>query len=277
MSYKNILEIVSPKKPIFDANYAILSAPVRHIFIIATIWYLKQKSDKKDLNILEIGSWFGASTLSWAQGLAEYNSGLGKITCIDAWKPFFDTTKHKDEVYQSMESMLMSDAAYNIFMHNVSTISQNILCQHFRGKSDDTLPMLGKEQFDVIYIDADHTYKPVKKDILNSIPLIKDGGIICGDDLNLQMHECDQEIASQSSELDFIKDPKTGRNYHPGVTCAVDEIFGKVSSWGGFWCVQRQGDKWVNPSYSGMPVVYPKHFPKDAIKKAEDHFADLTV
>ena len=277
MSYQNILNTISPKQPIFDVEYAILSAPVRHCFIIGTIWYLKkQNPDLKNINILEIGSWFGASTLSFAQGLKDYNSS-GTITCIDAWQPFFDEEKNKEQVHKNMQAMLNSDIAYNVFLHNINTIPQTILCQHLKGKSENIMPMLKENQFDIIFIDADHTYHPVKKDILNAIPLIKDGGIICGDDLNLQMFECDQQLAKSSKEKDFIKDTKTGRNFHPGVTLAVDEIFGKVSSWGGFWVIQKDGNKWQAPSYKNMPIVYPDHFPKSALKKAKDHMNDIEI
>lgn len=278
MSYQNILATISPSKPIFDVKYGILSAPVRHLFMIGTIWKLKKNNPKlKNISILEIGSWLGASALSFAQGLKEHNNAQGSITCVDAWKPFFDEEKNSGDVHKNMQAMLGSDVAYNIFLHNISTLPKSILCQHLKGTSDNILPMLKAEQFDVIFIDADHTYEPVKRDILNSIPLLKDGGIICGDDLNLQMFECDKNLAKKSAELDFIKDTKTGRNFHPGVTVAVDEIFGKVSAFGGFWAIQKQGKKWAIPSYKNMPVIYPKHLPQEALEKAKDHLKDIKI
>ncbi len=278
MSYKNILSTISSNEPIFNVEYAILSAPVRHCFIIGTIWYLKKNNAKlKDINILEIGSWFGASTLSFAQGLETHNNANGSITCVDAWEPFFDESKNTNDVHKNMQAMLGADIAYNVFLHNVNTIKNSILCQHLKGKSDNIMPMLKKDQFDVIFIDADHTYQPVKRDILNAIPLIKDGGIICGDDLNLQMFECDQNLAKESADKDFIKDIKTGKNFHPGVTLAVDEIFGKVSSWGGFWAIQKQGDNWIAPSYKDMPISYPNHFPENKIAEAKDHMNDINI
>jgi hypothetical protein len=278
MSYQNILKTISPDKPIFDLKYAILSAPVRHCFMIGTIWLLKKNNPNiKKINILEIGSWLGASALSFAQGLKEYNNSEGYITCVDAWLPFFDEEKNNDDVHKNMQALLGSDIAYNIFNHNIATIAKSITCQHLRGNSENILPMLKKEQFDIIFIDADHTYEPVKRDILNSIPLLKDGGIICGDDLNLQMFECDNDLAKKSGDIDFIKDPKTGRNFHPGVTLAVDEIFGKVSQHGGFWAIQKQGNDWIIPSYKDMPIIYPKHFPQSAIDKAKDHMNDIKL
>jgi hypothetical protein len=50
-----------------------------------------------------------------------------------------------------------------------------------------------------VYIDASHEYEYVKQDILNWLPKVKLGGIICGDDYT--------------------------RGW-PGVVLAVNEIFG---------------------------------------------------
>ena len=278
MSYQNILETISPNKSIFNIKYGVLSAPVRHCFMIGTIWNLKkQNPNLKNINILEIGSWLGASALSFAQGLVDHNNAQGSITCIDAWVPFFNEEKNSNDIHKNMQAMLGSDIAYNIFLHNIKTLPKSITCQHLKGQSDNIMPMLKAEQFDVIFIDADHTYEPVKKDILHSIPLIKDGGIICGDDLNLQMFECDNELAKKSGDQDFIKDTKSGRNFHPGVTLAVDEIFGKVAAFGGFWAIQKDGKNWKIPSYKDMPVIYPKHLPAEVILKAKDHMNDIVI
>jgi predicted O-methyltransferase YrrM len=275
MSYQNLLKEIAPARPIFDSKFAILSAPVRHLMMMGVVWYLS-KEKKKPLSVLEIGSWYGASALSWAQGLAVHNKGQGSLTCVDAWQPFFDRSLHKDEVYQAMERALGSDVAYNIFLHNISTISPAIKRQHFRGTSDNVLPQLRDEAFDVVFIDADHTYEPVKKDILLSQRLVKEGGVICGDDLNLQLAQCDKKFAKANKEKDFVKDPKTGRNFHPGVTLAVEEIFGEVSMWGGFWAMQRKGKGWKKFSLSKMPVHYPDHFPPEAIERARSHLKDIS-
>ena len=46
-----------------------------------------------------------------------------------------------------------------------------------KGHTDKVLPSLTKK-YDYIYIDADHNYKQVKKDLDNAYKLIADGGII---------------------------------------------------------------------------------------------------
>jgi predicted O-methyltransferase YrrM len=276
MSYQSLLKEIAPSRPVFDSKYAILSAPVRHVMMMGVVWYLAKGRAKNNLSILEIGSWYGASALSWAQGLALHCKARGNLTCVDAWQPFFDRSLHKDEVYVAMEQALGSDVAYNIFLHNISTVPTTIMRQHFRGSSSNILPLLGDQAFDIVFIDADHTYAPVKSDILQSQRLVKDGGIICGDDLNLQLAQCDRKFAAASKEKDFVKDPKTGRNFHPGVTLAVEEIFGEVSMWGGFWAMQKQGKNWKRFSLKGMPVHYPAHFPPEAIERAKSHLKDIS-
>jgi len=277
MSYQTLLKEIAPKRPVFDSQYAILSAPVRHVMMMGTVWYYTRAGKKPDMQVMEIGSWYGASALSWAQGLALHNDAKGTLNCLDGWQPFFDRSLHKDDVYVAMESALGSDVAYNLFLHNIATIPETIGRQHFRGKSENILPLLGKEAFDIIFVDADHTYEPVKKDILLSMPLVKDGGIICGDDLNLQMSQCDKDFAIANKHIDFIKDPKTGRNMHPGVTVAVHEIFsGDVAMWGGFWAMQKQGSSWKPFSLTDMPVHFPAHFPTEAVERARSHLADIS-
>lgn len=277
MSNQPILKFIAGQKPIFNVDYAILSAPVRHVFMMACVWHLTKAKQKPDMQILEVGSWVGASALSWAQGLQLFNNSQGTITCVDAWKPFFDRATHKAEVYDVMEQALHTETAYQLFLHNISTIPETIKCQHLRGQSESLLPLLREKAFDVVFIDADHAYTPVLRDIKNSLALVKEGGIICGDDLNLQLSQVDAAETKKHAESDFIKDPKTNRNYHPGVTLAVAEIFGDVSSWGGFWAMQKKENAWHKISLKDMPVHYPQHFPENMIQKARDHFADLVV
>lgn len=272
-----ILNFISGKKPIFNVEHAILSAPVRHVFMMAIVWYLTQKKKNPNLQILEVGSWVGASALSWAQGLKLHNNVQGTITCVDAWKPFFNRETHRDEVYVKMENALSSETAYQLFSHNISTIPDSIICQHLRGNSQHILPLLKENTFDIIFVDGDHSYSAVQKDINNALDLVKEGGLICGDDLNLQLSQVDQKNASQNAEADFIKDPKTNRNYHPGVTLAVAEIFGDVSVWGGFWVMQKKEGKWHKISLKNFPVNFPEHFPADAVQKAKEHLNDIEI
>lgn len=50
-------------------------------------------------------------------------------------------------------------------------------------KTSDQFFSENKEQFDLIFIDGLHHYEQVKKDIINSLEILKDGGVIL-------MHDC---------------------------------------------------------------------------------------
>ena len=269
-------KIKDKNKPYLNHKNAVLSAPIRHLFMIATVEYLKKEKNTDFIDVLEIGSWFGASTLSWGQGLSLYFDNKSSITCIDAWEPFFDMEVHDKKDYAlEMENLLESNFAYEAFLHNIGILQDKINVNHIKGKSEVILPQIKEKQYDIIFIDADHTYNPVKTDIYNSLKLLKEGGIICGDDLNLQMHEVDNIFAKKNRDKDFINDPKTKKNYHPGVTLAVHEFFGNVSSWGGFWGMQKKEQKYNKYSLKNMSLVYPAHFTDVHRKKAESHFLDI--
>ena len=60
----------------------------------------------------------------------------------------------------------------------------------------------------------------------------------------MQIKDIDYNFAIENKNKYFIKDPKTNKNYHPGVTVAISEIFGEVSSWGGFWAMQKINNNW---------------------------------
>lgn len=61
------------------------------------------------------------------------------------------------------------------------------------------------DYFDIIYIDGDHSYDGVTNDLKESLRIIKNGGIICGHDYEMNTE-------------------KTQNYYEFGVKQAVDEF-----------------------------------------------------
>ena len=117
-----------------------------------------------------------------------------------------------------MEQLLEKDIVFKIFRHNINTINKSINVNFFRKMSNVFFEKCEKKFYDVIFIDADHTYKSVKEDILNSLKFIQEDGIICGDDLNLQLHEIDKDNAKKINK-DFICDPKTKKIFTQVLLC----------------------------------------------------------
>ena len=54
-----------------------------------------------------------------------------------------------------------------------------------KGLSWEMAAHVKDESLGFVFIDADHSYECVKKDILAWMPKVKKGGIICGHDMNL--------------------------------------------------------------------------------------------
>ena len=57
----------------------------------------------------------------------------------------------------------------------------------------------------------------------------------------MQYDQIDQHGIQDLKATDYFRDPKTGEFYHPGVTLAVHGIFGKVSSYNGYWIMKKTG------------------------------------
>jgi hypothetical protein len=74
-----------------------------------------------------------------------------------------------------------------------------------RGFSHELLPMFPEGCFDAIYIDGDHSYEGVKRDLGLAWKLVREGGYVCGHDYETNLE-------------------KTKNKYDFGVKRAVDEF-----------------------------------------------------
>lgn len=132
-------------KPYIVAN---IRDPILH-----RLGYFESDCKRKQLRILEVGSYRGHSALIWA------NYGL--VTCVDLWHDML----HK-----------------RIFDSNIHRFDKNQYISGIRGFSQNVLPTLPRKAFDLIYIDGQHDYQTCMEDLVNSKVLIKPGGLICVDD-----------------------------------------------------------------------------------------------
>lgn len=71
----------------------------------------------------------------------------------------------------------------------------------FRTTSQNLAKKVGERIFDCIYIDSDHTYEGVKKDLEDWMPKLKEGGVICGHD-----YTNDNEFGVVQSVDEFIEE-----------------------------------------------------------------------
>ena len=91
--------------------------------------------------------------------------------------------------------------------------------------------------------------------------LLADGGLLCGDDLESQASPA--ECTAVNLAVHYMKDPVTGIHYHPGVTRAVAEAFGLVSTYQGFFVMRKMHSSYRQVDLIGKTATIPRHFPAD--------------
>jgi predicted O-methyltransferase YrrM len=112
-------------------------------------------------SIAEIGSYRGRST----RALAEHTTG--QLIAIDTWEGSSDFTPEQ-------KSGLLDDFKKNMAgLDNVTPLKMT---------SSEAAGALSNQQFDMIFIDAEHDYDNVKADIQAWLPRLKPGGLLCGHD-----------------------------------------------------------------------------------------------
>lgn len=126
-------------------------------------------SDKKNLTGIQIGNFFGDSTLSFIN-----TNAFDKLYCIDPYIPNFDPDD------QSTGNLVVQ--AEKVFENRFKNDKRVI---KIKKKSVEAVDLFQDESIDFIYIDGCHRYENVKQDLNNYYPKIKKGGMICGHDYDL--------------------------------------------------------------------------------------------
>jgi len=195
--------------------------------------------------VLEVGAWAGWSAIIWAKALLDCKQNAGAVVCVDPWTSYLELSANQTSVYRAMEAAIKRDAIVRLFHHNVRTSGYAAMIHPFRGPSDCCLPMLRDGSFQLVFIDGDHSYPAVKRDLENASRLVCDGGLLCGDDLDRQFEDLDEARLREDLHCDYPLDPKSKQCYHPGVTLGVWEFFHRrVSSWDGLWAMRKTGKGW---------------------------------
>ncbi len=198
-----------------------------------------------DFYVLEIGSWAGQSAILWATEIARSGCS-GKVVCVDPWMPFASKEQiGVNSAISIMDNAARHDRIFPLFWHNVksSGLAHHII--PLRGRSSDVLRLLRTMSFDLVFVDGSHTFSDFVSDLALAAPLVKESGIICGDDLELQQDQIDFPYAEKNREKDFLTDPTTGQDFHPGVCLGVGHFFKRrVSCCDGFWLLRKVGDSW---------------------------------
>ena len=221
----------------------------RHHIIkkILNLLIKKNNSDvkKKEIEILEIGSYCGESALLFGDFLFNKNVSF-KITCVDIWGPY--PFKNLRGFYsKKFNANIINGKVFNLFKHNMkkSNFHKNII--PIKGDSNKLLKKL-KKKFDLIFVDGSHSYKYVYNDIKNSIKLLNNNGFLIGDDYE-QSYKQTKYLNFKKlirNNIDSIYDKKTKENFHPGVTLAVHQLLGDIPNINGLFVQKLVNKKFIN-------------------------------
>lgn len=139
-------------------------------------WIARQvKSLPMGAKILEVGSWHGRSSRFIADNLPE----AAQVFCVDTFNGSSDEPEmHGTAHYDS------GDHAHQWWwcnLHEHILQGRVVPTRMHSANAAHTLKHLGMK-FDLIFIDGDHSEEGIKTDVEAWLPVLKQGGLICGHD-----------------------------------------------------------------------------------------------
>lgn len=143
-----------------------------------------KKPDDRRVEIIEVGSWKGLSTLQTVL-MAQQLSMKVRIIAVDTWlgSPEF-YHKVDDPLYVSLKKVNGYPSLYYTFVKNVKYHKMEDSIVPFPLPSDQAYEVMKnwKHKADIVYVDAAHEEDPVFKDICHFWELLHPGGVMIGDD-----------------------------------------------------------------------------------------------
>ena len=130
--------------------------------------------------ILEVGSWHGRSSRFIADNLPPG----GQVWCVDT----FNGSSGEPEMHGTAH-WERGDHAFQWWWCNLQEYIESGRVVPVRMHSDNAAHTIAHliekgqmQKFDLIFIDGDHSEEGIKTDVEAWLPLLKDGGLICGHD-----------------------------------------------------------------------------------------------
>ena len=126
--------------------------------------------NNKPIKYLEIGTFYGANLLSFANSYGMHNDS--KLYCIDPWIDHEEYPEYKGE----------QNKIYNTFVQNIKNSHHKDKITIIRGYSNNEIIKFEDNFFDIIYIDGNHQPEYVLEDGVLSFRKLKINGIMIFDD-----------------------------------------------------------------------------------------------
>ena len=148
----------------------------------------------KECKILEIGTYVGTSVISMLKYLPDATA-----TVIDMWKNYNENTSL---------NTLEENGIEEIFYENVKKAEMDSRIEILKGDSKDILKDLitKNKRYNFIYVDGSHTYLDCYNDMVSSLKLLSNNGILAIDDyLWMSENREDEKDRPYHAVNDFIE------------------------------------------------------------------------
>jgi predicted O-methyltransferase YrrM len=131
---------------------------------------VQRVSGMGSIRVLEIGVSRGENAHYFLENCLNIVEYVG----VDPYMPYFDVTHpvSKEDIEGAMADMQTNLIGFDNY-------------RHVRATSEDAVKQFEDESFDYIFIDGDHSYEAVKRDINLYFSKCKTGGVFAGHDWNL--------------------------------------------------------------------------------------------
>lgn len=171
-----------------------------------------------DPKILEIGSWKGLSSSIIAFELERADKG--RLYCIDSWA----APPPNSQTAIALGAELRRTDVFNVFKQNLQTLGLWERVNVLYGFSQDFAAILAEHEFDIIFIDGEHSYSGVAHDLRTYLPKLRKNGLIIGDDCEASALMLGSEFIDKHADEDYAF-LANGMDVHCGVVKALDNTF----------------------------------------------------
>jgi hypothetical protein len=149
---------------------------------------------------VEIGCWFGKSSCGLLRKIKEIQANI-TVDFIDTWAGEPNVEYQKNIIKDNGD-----DYVYNCFLHNIKEADPEFNGKIHRLESQQAVSLYEDESLDFVFIDDDHSYENIVKEIPLWLAKVKKGGILAGHDYDFgdvkrAVHELLGELPEQQGHV----------------------------------------------------------------------------